>query len=369
MPAQNSHGALSYDKLSDEQHAALISSTSGHYLVSGPSGSGRTSTLVTRALGLTEAGEKLTRPRPLILVQSLLRRRLIQQLLGETVASVDVDLPGPWIRREYQRVTGRQAAPAPEADWASLVIELLSANYPRKTSVVVDDADQMTPELLQALALLVESGGFYVGSDTLDAEGQSTLVRAIAPVEVHRFSRRFRSNETIRKVEYCWGTTDNLSGLEDCHPGRPILAQRRSPFFAARFAAKHWAEDVARQIAIVPLIPAHITPIADFLLREGFPRARLFAGDVKADGVARFDFLNGGIYVLKPLQLVGLGFDLVVVTGVDSVSGDLTSSTVQKPLRAIAAAVRNDLALTWSGDGATPPIVNALSEDLITSAW
>jgi hypothetical protein len=369
MTASTSHGRLSYDKLSDEQHAALVASTSGRHVVAGPSGSGRTSTLVTRALALSEAGEKLKRPRPLILTQSLLRRRMTQQLLGGSAALVDVDMPGAWIRREHQRVTGRPATPGQDVDWLTLAIELLSANYGQKRSVVIDDADQIAPDLLRALSLLVESGGFYVSSAALDAEGDSTLLPDINPIEIHKLSRSFRNSDVIRRAAHCWGSTADLSGLSRSHPGRPILAQKQSPLSAARFAAKHWADDVTRQIAIVPMASAHVTPIANFLLKEGFPRARLFAGDVKYDGVARFDFLNGGIYVLSSSQIVGLGFDLVVVTGVESVTGDLTSSTVQRSMRNIAGSVRNDLALTWWGDGDRPALVQALAEDLVTSAW
>lgn len=73
-------------------------------------------------------------------------------------------------------------------------------------------------------------------------------------------------------------------------------------------------------------------------------------------------FGGPAIYILRPVEIVGLEFDEVIIHGAELLTGDITLPTQRSILVGMANAVTRRLTITWSGHGQLPSLIRALHQ-------
>lgn len=351
-----------FDRLTDEQHEAIAAPFGSTQLIAGPPGSGRTTVAVYRALALAHVGSKLTRPRPLILTKTLLQARYVTHLLGPFSHAIDVRTAGGWIRESYGRVTGKPIPGGEIDDWMSLAAELSIGGFPMRESVIVDDAHLMESGQLRAIRLLTKSATFtshYPEIAGTLANGH--VVDAVRATGTHMLARQLRQSETTLLTARAWGSPVPMSNFHAARQGNPIRVVKMKPGTAAMEAGRTWNSNRELRVAVVPMIRAHIPSIANLLLQRGLTQSRLFASDMSAAQISKFDIGRGGVYVLEAERLEGLEFDSVIMTSAEAVIGDLSGSSIRRALLAVANSVSGDLSICWAGeDDHVPKVIGVL---------
>lgn len=346
-----------FDRLSSWQQELISLPFGEPQLITGIAGSGLSTIAAFRSAALLHAGSALRRPRPVVLCSSYLRMLSMRHLLGPLAHQVDLSTVRDWLVRRYVATTGESPPPPESVDWVDLASRTLAAGAKPASSVVLDDAHHLIPELLVAVRVSTHNAFF-----TAHSTGTANVTSATGLAECGNLNRRRRQPRVLIDIASAWGAPPANSDTEGRLGTGTVLVREEKVPRVVLGALGRWRKDTGKRLAIATFVPEHVGLIADLLLDQGLGSKRLFSSDLPRKRMASFDVGQGAIYVLKPGELEGLEFDEVVVTGAQRADGDLSESRLNRQLQAIANCCTDRLEITWSDSTKAPAAVRVLSD-------
>jgi superfamily I DNA/RNA helicase len=326
----------------------------GHHVVSGPPGSGKSLLAVHRALHLALTGH------PTVLLS---RSNLLRQLLGETLQ--DIAVPGApveaatvhsWILRRFGR-----DAPRTEDGWfdwtalthrAAATFGVTDAAAPH---LAVDEGQDLPPGFYRLARLAAASVTVFADECQRLTETNSTLSEITEALG--------RSTGRVEVAGNHRNTREIASLAEHFRTGGPVptMPVRGGSLPAIRHYAgvKALADDIAAMAGAQPrhrvgVIVNSLRTAADLIRRlesAGLPHEPQIYSSVASSGRYRdLDLGRPGIVVVHRASAKGLDFDTVVIADTETdTATDPTAASLRMAYYVMITRARERLVLGWQG--------------------
>lgn len=337
----------------------------GHHVVSGPPGSGKSLLAVHRAVHLALTG----RPTLLLSRSNLLRQLLGGTLQGLTVpgAPVEAATVHSWILRRFGRDTPRTEDGW--FDWTALThraADTVAETDASPPHLVIDEGQDLPPGFFRLARLAAASVTVFADECQRLTETNSTLVeitdalgRSTGRVEVvgnHRNSREiaslaehFRTGGPVPEMPVRGGSLPVIRH----YAGVKALVDDIATMAGAR--PRHRVGVIANSLRTAADLMRHLE-------RAGLAHEpQLYSSAAPSGRYRDLDLARPGVVLVHRASAKGLDFDTVVIadTETDSVT-DPTAASLRMAYYVMITRAREQLVLGWQG-GQLPRHLEGLS--------
>lgn len=337
--------------LSAEQIQALSLSFTGHHVVNGTSGSGKTTVAVMRALAGTLSSD-LGAAKPTIIVPALLRGVRARDLAAEHGNRVLIQTFASWLRG-----VAAQAHLDKEVDVvhpSNVVIEAVKRGVYKSEPVCVDDFQDLNLEQITAIRLFCPNAVFFGTMKKVPSSEQRIRLDTIDPIEQVHLTANFRNTpEIVALCDYFANIQLRNYPLASLSSAA-ATAMRLSNSGLANFVVRAWLKDKLRRVAVLTTSIESVTSLANSVMDTRTKGLLVRATDVGLRQIDKWTLDAAGVYIMPAWQASGLEFEHVILAGAENIGGDLSSVTNQKVILSSIQAATESMTITWSNSPAAP---------------
>src|SRR5690625_862496 len=357
-----------YQELSKEQLEIYNLPLKGRYLVTGPPGTGKTVMALYRAQMYAKSDIK-----PQLLMFNNTLKDYTQR--GTEGMSIDgfVETFHRWLWNAYPSWSGGNRPPETRKyvyDWQQIMPILASASIKEKPAMLVDEGQDLPPELYTALMFIADHTTIFADENQrITEKHNSTLgdIRSNARIKTDDellLTRNYRHTREIAQLARCFyvGLQTGMPDLPERSGEKPVAKRTIDMASAADFIARYERTNSHQSIGVlVPYRQTLITLRRLLTQRETKNPVQFF---LSGKNGSNLDFTKPGIQLLCFASAKGLEFDTVFMPELQSLSSDLEDASTKMQLYVLLSRARDHLYLLYSGMDA-PALLNLFPHDLI----
>jgi superfamily I DNA/RNA helicase len=358
-----------YQELSKEQLEIYNLPLKGNYLVTGPPGTGKTVMALYRAQMYAKSSIK-----PQLLMFNNTLKDYTQR--GTNGMNIDgfVETFHRWFWYAYPRWSGGERAPEIERwvyDWNQIMPVLASASIRDKPAMLVDEGQDLPPELFTALMFIAEHTTVFADENQRITEKHNSTLRdiranaRIKPDDELLLTRNYRNTREIARLARCFyvGLETGMPDLPERSGGKPVAKRTADMADAADFIARYERTNAHQTIGVLVPDTEMLDKMHHLLARkETNNRIQFYSSRRRKD--SNLDFAKPGIQLLCFASAKGLEFDTVFMPELQSFTSDLEDASTKMQLYVLLSRARDHLYLLYSGTD-EPPLLRLFPDDLI----
>lgn len=358
-----------YEDISGEQGDATALPLDGNHLVTGAPGTGKSVVALYRAQTLWFDDRT-----PTVLMYNRLLRQYTDGATGDLGAEVTVATFHTWFHGFWQRHY-RTSPPRPrgssdswEFDWKAIWSRVVANPPPRGElpDLIVDEGQDLPLDFFRLATWVARNITVFADENQKLTENQSTLEEIAAAIGAESrttLTRNFRNTAEIARVAahyYCGAP----SGVPT-PPTRSGALPTATAFSQLNDLVEHIAGYARahpnKSIGVFCARSADQTKLVNRLRARNPPVTvdAYISGDRR---YADLDFPTPGIKIVNLRSAKGLEFDVVFMPLLEGLSGDPTSASIRMLMYVATSRARDELHLSWCGDGGAPPIIAGIPE-------
>lgn len=355
-----------FEDLSKEQDLIYNLDLDGNYLVSGPPGTGKSVMALYRAQALT-----IDEREPDVLMYSNVLQQYTEQAAEEIGVESFVTTFHKWFWRFWRTHYGGRPPTLEGNSFAidfGAVVQMFMADPPQKgqlTDLIVDEGQDLAVDFYRMARYTAQNITVFADENQKIVEENTTLreiEKAIGASEHLELRRNYRNTAEIAAVaaHYYAGAPTGKPDPPERHGDKPILKNFPDLNDFVGFVARYAAGRTNLNIGIAcPTSSLQRKLLNRLQARNLRIRVQTYIGSSKDH--KDLDFDEPAITIVNYRSLKGLEFDTLFVPEIQQVTMDPTSAVTRMMFYVAMSRARDELHLSWSGDGPVPPILDGLS--------
>ena len=358
-----------YQELSKEQLEIYNLPLKGNYLVTGPPGTGKTVMALYRAQMYAKSSLK-----PQLLMFNNTLKDYTRR--GTSGLNIDgfVETFHRWFWYAYPRWSGGGRAPEIKRwvyDWRQIMPVLVSASIKDKPAMLVDEGQDLPPELYTALTFIAEHTTVFADENQRITERHNSTLRDIrANARIKHddemlLTRNYRNSQEIAKLARCFyaGLPTGMPDLPERSGEKPVVKRTGNMADAADFITRYERINAHESIGVlVPDTTMQREMLRLLRARDTKNKVQFYSWDHRRD--SNLDFSKPGIQLLCYESAKGLEWDTLFLPELQAFPHDLDNVLTKMSLYVMLSRPRHHLHLLFSGRD-TPPLLRLLPDDLI----
>lgn len=352
-----------FEDLSKEQDLIYNLDLDGNYLVSGPPGTGKSVMALYRAQVLTFDDRE-----PALLMYNNVLQQYTAQAADALEVAGFVRTFHSWIWR-FWREHFKQQPPTLEGnsyapDWAEMTSQFF-ASPPDPgilADLLIDEGQDLSLGFFRLTRFFTTNITVFADENQQLSDQNTTLdeiAKAISADEQLELKRNYRNTAEIAAVaaKFYSGTPTGIPELPTRHGEKPTLRQYDSDAGLADFVARYIksrnnltigiaCENNRMQYRILRLLEERKLPVP----------VQMYASGNKQHKTLDFD--SPAVTIVNFRSLKGLEFDTLFVPELQQHSADPTSAATRMMFYVVMSRARDELHISYSGEGGLPPILN-----------
>lgn len=354
-----------FEDLSKEQDLIYNLDLDGNFLVSGPPGTGKSVMALYRAQVLT-----FDEREPAILMYNNVLKQYTSQAADSLQVAGFVRTFHSWLWRFWRDhfsadppvLEGDRYAP----DWSEITNQFF-ASPPVDNSVadvLIDEGQDLPLGFFRLAKFFTENITVFADENQRLNENNTTLseiATAIKADEVLTLRRNYRNTAEIAAVasHYYSGAPTGIPDPPARRGEKPTLRRHVNDEDFADFVSRYVRARTNLSIGIA-CESKRLQYRVYSLLRDrevNLPVQMYVSGNRKH---AELNFESPAITIVNYRSLKGLEFDSLIVPELQQVTADPTSASTRMMFYVVMSRARNELHLSYSGEGDAPPLVASL---------
>jgi DNA helicase IV len=364
----------SFQELSKEQDGVYTLPLDGSHLITGPPGTGKTVMALYRAQALGIDDRSCT-----ILMHSKVLKQYTNLAAAEVKALGSVETFHSWFWgfwRKYYSGTPPKLDGDPWAfDWSEITARFTSSPPARDTlcDLLIDEGQDLSPRFYQLVRMIAPNITVFADENQKLFPDNSTIEEIRVALgrrsEVHRLTRNYRNTAEIARLAarfYCGAPT----GIPE-PPTRegevPVLRNFKNLTDLVEIVSRYEKTYSDRSIGVIAPNKKTQKSLYNRLSARTpkNPVQAYISGQVEHD---RIDFNMPGIKILNYWTAKGLEFDSLFVPELQQVTGDSSSAEIKMRFYVVFSRAREELFLSYTGDGGEPPLVADIPDEILERA-
>jgi hypothetical protein len=362
-----------YQDLSREQHEVYFMRLDGTHLVTGPPGTGKTVMALWRAQALNVDDRPVN-----ILMHSNVLKGYTSLAAAEVGVDGGVETYRRWFKNQWNKAYGADPPMVPgekwSYDWSEVVLKVVTdpPRFDGLTDVLVDEGQDLHPSFYRVLQLLAKNATVFADENQRIGDDNS-LLEDIAlglgrATERHLLTVNYRNTAEIAALAahfYC-GAPTGIPDLPERRGELPLLRRHRDLDDLADLVVRHEQTFSDRSIGVI--LPRTYLQAALFKVLDKRRTRRPVQAYLPSGGDRRhwsMDFAEPGIRIINHWQAKGLEFDTVFLPELQLEDRDPSSADVKMRYYVACSRAREELWLSWSGDGPEPAVVADIPNDVL----
>ncbi len=356
-----------FEDLSKEQDAIYNLDLDGNYLVSGPPGTGKSVMALYRAQALS-----IDERTPSVLMYNNALQQYTEQAAQEIEVDGYITTLHKWMWR-FWKTHYHSNPPVLQAnpyvhDWDEIAMRFVSQppSGASLNELVVDEGQDLPPGFYRLARFLSQNITVFADENQRLWDLNTTIEeirRSIAPKEHMELRRNYRNSAEIAAVAatfYC-GSPTGIPDPPQRHGERPTLRA----FGKMNDFVEHVATYATSRSHLSIGVACPTGSVQKKLFNRlssrnlGLPVQTYISNDKEH---SKLDFTQPAITLVHYKSLKGLEFDTLFVPELQAVAGDPSSAALRMTFYVVASRARNELHLSWTGEGGVPPIVDKLGK-------
>ena len=361
----------SFQELSKEQDVIYTLSLDGNHLVTGPPGTGKTVMALYRAQALA-IDDRPTK----ILMYSRALKSYTSRAAEEIQVEGSVETFHSWMwrfwRQQYGEDPPRRGDDRWAFDWRAVTSRFATAMPAPDTlmDLLVDEGQDLSPHFFQIVRMMARNITAFADENQQLHDDNSTLKeirRALGrDTEVHALTRNYRNTRQIASLAerfYC-GSPTGLPERPRREGDPPLLSRHESLSEFIEALARYERSHSDSSIGVVA--PGRKSQMNIYNRLSGKETRNKVQTYVSGGAdLPELDFDAPGVIVLNPWTIKGLEFDTVFVPELQQVSEDATSAGVRMRYYVVFSRAREELRISYSGEGPEPPLIADIPDDIL----
>lgn len=354
-----------FEDLSKEQDVILNLHLDGNYLVSGPPGTGKSVMALYRAQALTFDDRV-----PAVLMFSNVLQQYTAQAAADIKVEAFVTTYHKWLwnfwRKQFGSLPPTIVGNPYEPDWAEIAARFMSAPPSRGglTDLIVDEGQDLPLSFHRIAQFIARNMTVFADENQRLVEANTTLREIEAAIDAnehHVLKRNYRNTAEIASVaaSYYSGAPTGMPDPPVRHGDRPTLRRFGKLNDFVDFVARYLGARTNLSVGVA--CPNQIVQkkLVNRLEARNLPvpvQAYMFNDPAHKT----LDFTRPAVTIVHYRSLKGLEFDTLFVPELQLVTDDPTSAATRMRFYVVMSRAREELHLSWSGEGSTPTVVGHL---------
>jgi superfamily I DNA/RNA helicase len=358
-----------FEDLSKEQDVIYNLELDGNYIVSGPPGTGKSVMALYRAQALT-----IDDRQPAVLMYN----NVLQQYTAQAARSINVSgyittfhkwLSSFW-RTHYGSTPPTLESSSYDHDWGEIAQIFLSRppSDSKLNDLLVDEGQDLALGFFRMARFLAKNITVFADENQQIKDHNTTLTeieKAIGAREHLVLDRNYRNSREIAELakHYYCGTPTGIPKAPSRKGAKPILQNFANLNELVEFVVAYVSGRTNLSIGIACPSAKLQTKLMNRLeLRDLGVPIQMYSSKSADPRHKSLDFVRAGITLVHYQSLKGLEFDTLFVPGLEQSTQDHTSAATRMLFYVVMSRARDELYISWTGSGSTPPIVADLGE-------
>lgn len=352
-----------FEDVSKEQDLVYNLDLDGNYLVTGPPGTGKSVMALFRAQALSFDDRE-----PAVLMYNRMLQQYTEQAANELGIGGYVTTFYTWLGKfwwsSYKEKVPSLHPYAPDWPiiWQRFVAEPVKKVVLR--DVLVDEGQDLALDFYRLSRFLSKNITVFADENQQLSEQSTTIdeiAKAIKPKERLELKRNYRNTVEIARVAatYYAGSPTGIPELPTRHGEQPTLRRHESDEALADYVARYVKARTNLAIGIACVSKRLQFRLLRLLEAKKLPfRVQMYvSGDSRYDNVS---FETPAVTLLNLQSLKGLEFDALFVPELQQATHDPSSATTRMLFYVVMSRARDELHLSYSGDGEVPAILGSV---------
>ena len=352
-----------FEDVSKEQDLVYNLDLDGNYLVTGPPGTGKSVMALFRAQALSFDDRE-----PAVLMYNRMLQQYTEQAASELGIGGYVTTFHTWLGKFWWSVYKEKVpslhpyVPDWPIIWQRFVAEPVTKVVLR--DVLVDEGQDLALDFYRLSRFLSKNITVFADENQQLSDQNTTIdeiAKAINPKERLELKRNYRNTVEIARVAatYYAGSPTGIPELPTRHGEQPTLRRHESDEALADFVARYVKARTNLAIGIACMSTRLQLRLLRLLEAKKLPlRLQMYvSGDSRYENVS---FEAPAVTLLNLQSLKGLEFDTLFVPELQQVKHDPSSATTRMLFYVVMSRARDELHLSYSGDGEVPAILDSV---------